>query len=535
MQDGAKWIQTVIVDDDFLVRSYLKQLKAWEKAGYQIIADARDGEEALELAEERKADLEVIFTDISMPLVDGIELIRRLRETNNAVYIVVLSCHDDFEYVKEAMKWGADEYVLKNSLDECSLYEMLVAIKKQVEGRKEKARRDAKARCLMEMGRHTLKYHFFNGLISGNFQPQERERKREEAGIAGKYTNSAIVNMCILKWGELKNSYSPLDLEQYAQGFLQKLSEETKGKRADLPDTEIVYLGEGIFCCFADMSDLRLSSLMQQKLASIAAACLRCCKKEIHTFAIGVSNVCFGEAGIQEAYQQAREMIKVSFYKEGDIFFYGDSPKVGKVLPQEAEDLLEQAPSYVQRQQYDLLKDGFQAVIDAASRQYTDSRLILHWIKRMDRQLHFERGAEQYAGIIRIRQLLDICGEYRNKFFLKGKRPIPESTSQGVRLAVHFLHGHYKEQVGLPEAAEAAGLNPSYLSYIFKQELGIGFSAYLLNLRMEHAKALLCSTNEKVKNVAAQSGFNDYHYFSKAFKKNTGVSPADYRKQNHLK
>ena len=68
----------MIVDDDFLVRSYLKQLDAWEKAGYEITADVRDGEEALHAVREQAPD--VIVTDISMPLMDGIELIRKVRE-----------------------------------------------------------------------------------------------------------------------------------------------------------------------------------------------------------------------------------------------------------------------------------------------------------------------------------------------------------------------------------------------------------------------------------------------------------------------
>ena len=115
--------RTLLVDDDFLVRSYLKTLNAWEKAGYEVVKDVQDGEEALHVLEEEKID--VIITDISMPLMDGIELIRHIREEKENIYIMVLSCHDDFEYVKEAMRLGADEYILKNTLDEDTLLEIL--------------------------------------------------------------------------------------------------------------------------------------------------------------------------------------------------------------------------------------------------------------------------------------------------------------------------------------------------------------------------------------------------------------------------
>lgn len=124
----------LLVDDDFLVRSYLKMLPSWEKTGFEIIADVRDGEEALEVME--RAEIELVVTDIAMPLMDGIRLIREIRKRYTGIYVIVLSCHDEFEYVKEAMKEGADEYVLKNTLNEESLYTLLQAAKEKLASRK---------------------------------------------------------------------------------------------------------------------------------------------------------------------------------------------------------------------------------------------------------------------------------------------------------------------------------------------------------------------------------------------------------------
>ena len=345
-------IRAVIVDDDFLVRSYLKQLNAWKRADYQIVADARDGEEALTAVEELGP--EVVITDISMPLMDGIELIRRIRETNHTVYIIVLSCHDDFEYVKEAMKLGADEYVLKNSLNEDSLYELLVHTARQLQEKKEIFREDDETKRLMEMGRQSLKYHFFNGLLAGSFTADEREKRRREAGIRAKYVNSAVVNLFIPSWGALKYRYSELELEQYAQRFLRKLVRELERRARDIFDgasngaegmcvrdspgtglecAQSVYLGEGVFCCFLDMSGLHRDSLMRQRLTSAATACFRCCKDEEHTFFVGVSGICFGEEGIRQAYQQARETVKLSFYSDEGILYYEDCPGIGRILP----------------------------------------------------------------------------------------------------------------------------------------------------------------------------------------------------------
>ena len=99
--------KALLADDDFLVRSYLKMLSSWEKAGFEITADVRDGEEALEVLKQEPVEL--VVTDIAMPLMDGIELIKEIKKNYPKVYVIVLSCHDEFDYVKKAMKDAADE------------------------------------------------------------------------------------------------------------------------------------------------------------------------------------------------------------------------------------------------------------------------------------------------------------------------------------------------------------------------------------------------------------------------------------------
>lgn len=522
--------RTVIVDDDFLVRSYLKQLDSWQRSGYEIIADLRDGEEALEVIEKEHPDL--VVTDISMPLMDGIELIRRVRLDNPGIYIIVLSCHDDFEYVKEAMKLGANEYVLKNSLNEDSLYEMLEKTKPQLAGIQSRQKEVDETKKLAQMGRHSLKYHYFNGLLSGSLSPKERENRRIEAGVSGKFTNSAVVSLFMPGFGGIKANCPPLELEQYSQHLLQKLfgclSELLGGEKEFV---EEVYLGEGVFCCFLDLSQMRRDSLMRQRLTSVATACCRCSKEEPYTFAVGVSGICFGEEGIRQAYQQVREITKLYFYENSNILYYDGAPLIGRELPQEALELSREMTSYIDTHRADDMEKAFKKAAEAFERCHTESRLVIYWLKELDQKVSIERAPEAYGNIIKIGQLTEYCEEYRKKLLSSRKKEIPETAGPVIRKVVDFLHEHYRGQIGLTDAAEAANVNPAYLSYLFKQEMGIGFSNYLMDLRMECAKDLLCNTNEKIKDVAVLSGMNDYHYFSKAFKKQTGMSPADYRKQ----
>lgn len=115
--------KVLIVDDDFLVRTYLKQMINWESHGFYIIGDAKNGREALELLQRDGVD--ILIADVSMPIMDGIELTRRVKKFSPSTHILILSCHDDFVYVKEAMKLGIDDYLLKNDLSEETLLDAL--------------------------------------------------------------------------------------------------------------------------------------------------------------------------------------------------------------------------------------------------------------------------------------------------------------------------------------------------------------------------------------------------------------------------
>ncbi len=513
--------KTIIVDDDYLVRSYLKMLTAWEKAGFWLTADVRDGEEACAVLEHTKVDL--IVTDVSMPLVDGIELIKRIRKNDKSTYIIVLSCHDEFEYVKEAMQEGADDYVLKNTLDEASLYQLLVNTRKKMEQRQEKSPVSA--------GDQNLKYIFFNKILNGNLKGEERRQERIRAGIAGEYKNSAVVSVFMESWEEKEERWTYLEMEQYCQNFLIRLKEELKSAfGADSDYIETIYLGTGVFCCFLDLSDTRRSSVMQQKLTSVTSVCYKLCCGELYDYRVGVSNVCIGEDAIRQAYQQARELMKCSFYDNGEILYYDVNKRSGNQIPHQAQELLSGWEQFSRNGDREGFWRACEAVVDAFRQELTESRLVFQWLKELEERMEIDRGKTSRK-IHKMDQLRERLLEDATEAFCQTYSEIPEDVSKAVRIAAEYVLNHYKESIGLTEAAHAAGVNSAYLSYLFRQEMKVGFSNFLLNCRLKYAMDMLESTSLKIREVAEQSGFNDYHYFAKVFKKQIGISPAEYRKR----
>lgn len=127
---GNEMIRTVIVDDDSLVHVTLRSLIDWESCGYTVIGDCSSGTQAINFLAENPADL--LITDIKMPEIDGLELMRRLRENSSMPVTVVLSGYDEFELVREAFRLGAYDYLLKSNINKESLTGLLTALRESL-------------------------------------------------------------------------------------------------------------------------------------------------------------------------------------------------------------------------------------------------------------------------------------------------------------------------------------------------------------------------------------------------------------------
>ncbi len=129
-------IKVLIVEDDKLVRKSFISSFQWEQFDMEIVGDAKNGEKALQFIEAHQVDL--IITDLAMPIMSGIELIRIVKEKYPEIFIVVLSLHQDFEYIQEAMRLGAIDYIAKIELDGNDMDDILVRIQHRIEKESEK-------------------------------------------------------------------------------------------------------------------------------------------------------------------------------------------------------------------------------------------------------------------------------------------------------------------------------------------------------------------------------------------------------------
>jgi YesN/AraC family two-component response regulator len=132
-------MNVLIVDDEPIIRLGLKTLVNWEQFGFQHIGEAEDGKEAWEQIDLLHVD--IVITDLLMPRMDGLELIRLLQNHSRTIAVIVLSCMDDFTYVKEAMKHGAKDYILKPTMEPDQLVSILISVREDLLQTREMKRR----------------------------------------------------------------------------------------------------------------------------------------------------------------------------------------------------------------------------------------------------------------------------------------------------------------------------------------------------------------------------------------------------------
>ena len=493
-------IKVLLADDDFLVRTFLSRITDWEKHGYKLVGAAQDGEEALRMAKEYEPD--IIITDISMPVMDGIELIRRLKEEGNAAVTIVLSCHDDFDYVKEAMKLGANEYVLKNLLTENKLLTLLEEVKKSIISTHKSG---------LQFDAPEEERDYYMGLLQGG------ERRPADA-----FFTTAVLAVHIINY-DTHVAVMPMEQQKrFHSSFAQICREACQNSSA----VRCVHIRQGDYVLLLDLTEIASLYERRQKIQQYASAAVRYAERYLAvSICIGTSRAESVRNTEEICWQEANDALNERFYTRQAVFYGWQLEPCGREIPQAARLFCEQIPDYIDRRDGGTIRRMWEEILEEFRAQHTEARLVQEWLRQTDRQ----------AGISQ-RMIPDRLEDFRGMeaaylTFREEMLPQTDTYSSAVSQTIRYLQEQHTGDASLVLAAEQVHLNPAYLSHIFSKETGITFSEYLLSCRLNTAKDLLVRTNDRVKDVAVQSGFNDYRNFCKTFKKAVGLTPQNYRRQ----
>ena len=481
-------LKVLIVDDEVLVKVGLRNIIAWQEHDYEIIGEASNGQQALEIA--RRTPPDIVLTDIRMPAMDGIELVRCLREEQPQAKIIILTAYKDFEYVQQAMRLGVTEYILKLSMEPDDLLQVLDRVKRQIEMERSQP---SFSLSLHQMEQRSL---FF--------------RSPEET-IPDFPLPDFPARIVLLRLAHFSNG-TPASIAR----LLERVFGAASGP---------FYLSDHWFGVLLPEDEL----LTEEKLKDRRENILKEIQAEIR---MGVSGLIFLPAEMRSALEQARRAVRHGFYiSEKDIIFSETLPPYVTVNQHEEWKAIEEAvltPSRMEEACRRVLaldcarQKRFIPPQDAVNLCLTLLRAIAFALREVgfsQAEMEIPQRYETMDALKdQVQKTWEIYTQYRENRF-----------SADIVAIIRYVQEHYSQPIRLCDVAGMVYRSESYISYLFREKMGVGFVDYVTRVRIEKAKELLLQEGVSISSVPERVGFSDPAYFCRVFKKITHVSPQRYR------
>lgn len=531
-------LKVVIVDDEALIRIGIKSCINWEDHGFQLVGEAKDGNEAVELIETTLPD--IVITDVKMPNMDGLQLLAFLKKKHPQIKSVVLSCYNEMDYVKQAIKLGAEDYILKLSMDPEHLLDILHNLRKTIES-EEGRQSDSKELAVKDDGL-IIKNELYRQFLRGDIQTDFFRDKLSQLGYQiqpGHY---------ILLYCEIDHALDVLSDSRFKDRHMLELS------ITNILHESLSMFSNGNFIkielgkYFITLNFSRETD--EQEFFSQAK---QFCVKSNNAFkmylnftiSFSVSNPVDSFNQFPQAYAELQNVFQHRFYTgyESIIFccqvknFCGNS----LIFPLDQEKLLWRSLICLDGP---VAEDIVLTFIDNIGRgnQYSPQQVrsvastILSVLVRFSREQNVDykkfnpdEAVSPFHIIAEVGTIQELKAKFQEwiRFLMQEAKDNQKDTGRHwIAVLKEYINLHVDEAITLDKAAGICNINKCYLSSIFKKETGQNFIDYVNEQKMKKAEELIKIKRLKTYEAASMVGISDESYFSKLFKKYIGINPS---------
>lgn len=522
----------VIADDEPRICELIRYLIRWDELNLTLLGSTHDGQALYNMIQQHHPD--IVITDVVMPRMTGLEIIRKVSQEGIDCNFVIISGHRYFEYVQDAIKNGACDYLLK-PINGKELNETLQKICAKMTDKLQQEMTVSSRHKEIEQTRQILKRHLLsNAFLTESETFDDIERLNREYSVS--FGEGAYQAMMLTVEGQ-DPATQDLIAQKAAEMMVHHIQLSGGYVVSHAADHHIYLLinytirkddwERQIETAFADV--LHQATMFPDVNVTLG------CGKVVTEFSQLPRSIRLAKFAVRDRIKLGRNRIIWPTRYEAD----GDA---------EPEVLLDRE----QLQQLAHILDGLnQEKYEAWVRSVCESRGDT-WSGNAWYHL-CEQIGELFDRVIRVstedaeemsltEELIASLERAPKDHLVQGLiQPVAarmqalseerlEQSNKPIRLAKEYIQAHYMEPIRLEDVASHVYLHPAYLSHIFKETLGIGFSDYVANCRLERAKYLLTHTNETIYGIARQVGYTEARAFSKFFLKNVGVKPSDYRR-----
>lgn len=525
----------LLVDDEEEVFQVIMKKLDWESMGFRIAGYARNGVEALEMAEELQID--VVMTDIKMPYMDGLTFCKKLKELYPRTKIIIFSGFDEFDYAREAIKVEAEEYILK-PINSNELREIFERIKINLDKELDEKRNIDKLREYYMESLPMLQENYFISLMDGRLSKDQIEKYAVDyqVDLEGPYYIVTILHISAMAADGESERMDPF-LMTIA---VKKLAEE---QLINVWDSKIfIYLGD--ILVITQLQDEDSAARFTDMMDKLCRMAKRICNARVTA---GIGHLCNQLSQLPMSYQGAKNAVSYRV-------LYGNTRaiNIAEIDPQENVDIPWEEP-YIQKifRKIKMGEEGpLRNAVEEFAAQMAVSKMSLQKYRLLLMELvteifrfignnHinpddiFGEDIDIYNQVLQL-ESTQALREWLEENCMKMQRQVlyerQDTTKSFVTKAIEYVKEHYGDQdLSIEIICSYLSVSAAYFSTVFKKETGKTFINYLTDYRMDKALELLLEKGEKTYVIAEKVGYSDPNYFSYAFKKQFGRSPSKYK------
>lgn len=503
--------KVMLVDDEIFITEGLMAIIDWEKLDLKVVHRAENGQEALKKFTEDPVD--IIVTDINMPLMTGLELIKEIKEMGKNVKFIILSGYDEFLYAKKAIEYGVENYILK-PIDEEELESALKNLTQIIKKEKQMINKgfDKTGKLL--------------AFLSGKYDVKEILDIKNDLNIDF-YKSQYTVTNIFINSRDQKELYINIDhLIELIFEHQYEILYQFDGQIVIINSWEREVTQDDILSCYNRLKDLLLTELKYDVFISIGNIVNRIENlKDSFQSASKLKKYMLTQ-GINTVVDE--QMISCSEYKE--MSFKDEIEYINKLIIE--KDIM-RIKSYI---------DCIFCMKELTPKNIYDFsiKIILLLDQVADEfRLNRKHKHESFSDTI-----IELCSESRRERlksfiiseledFIDSMNEVTVKYSPVVQQIVNIVNERYYEELSLKTLSYQYNINSSYLGQIFNKEVGCSFSDYLNKTKNMKAKELILETNMKINDIAKEVGYTDSSYFYRKFKKFFGISPSKLREMKN--
>ncbi|MFC4779383.1 response regulator [Paenibacillus sp. GCM10023252] len=526
--------RVLLVDDEPHITRNLQKVIPWEMLGLEVPATAKNGMEALQLLQQTPYDL--LLCDIRMPVMDGLELVRQIRETNIDCEVIMLSGYQDFAYTRMAIQYGVKDYVLKPIPYDELTGVIARVMTSQRNRRRQQDEQDRKIGRIADLAGEKILYDIImdytdvtaeHWLIAGD---EQQLRQQQHVLIV---LNLDIGAENAKDWRDWSDKERKLWNFAVCNVLREKLDQHGL-------DHAVIQIRDGEWCVLIHQEGEELYN--HSAITEWTNLLLETVKSNVKlSLYAGIYQQYASVMNLAEAYKLVQQGMQITPNHRPIAFYPASSPSASG-QEQAFWDIAETMIVTVKRGDASAI-DG---VLDEMTRhlqglgepsatrvQPTLQFFVLQLMREMKEMGVFTKEQEDtlWRRLDRrfcITDLMSVIRQVTNAVADKSmdKKKQSERSMHEAKL---YLDRNLYRDMSVEEAATKVGLSTSYFSLLFKQTFGETFIEYVTRQRMERAKGLLAATQKSIAQIAKEVGYSERRYFTKVFMKYTGENPTDYR------